>query len=301
MSDTKPKLDLTVIKDAEHGYGRLARQPDRAEVEAYFRDEYYGAIERGEKAIDIKRSMQGGDAANRQAHWMSETLYADIAAILRDHAPGRRVLEIGCGLGDLLVDLKARDFEVAGVEIAPPAAEHARKRGLTVHEGAFETLIETSLAGLQFDAVIFVNVLEQMPDPEAALRTATRLLGPDGIVFVRSGNDFNPLQTALSEQVGHGDYWVVPDHIYYFNFDSLASLMNACGLAPVHRQGDFPMELLALLGHDFIADPSCGKDAHERRVDFEMTVPADTRRRLYRALGEAGLGRCLMMAARKAG
>ena len=37
------------------------------------------------------------------------------------------------------------------------------------------------------------------------------------------------------------------------------------------------------------------------RVDIEMTVPADVRRNLYRALGAAGLGRCLMMAARHTG
>lgn len=301
MSDSQTKLDLTVITDPKHGFAKLAQQPSRETVEAYFRDDYYGAIERGEKAVDIKRAMEGGDAASHQARWMSETLYADIATILRDHAPGNRVLEIGCGLGDLLVDLKARDFDVAGVEIAPPAAEQARARGLTVHEGAFETLLETELKNAAFDAVIFVNVLEQMPDPESALRAAETLLAPGGIVFVRSGNDFNPLQNALSEQVGHGDYWVVPDHIYYFNFDSLEALLRDCGLNPVHRQGDFPMELLALLGHDFVADPSCGKDAQERRVNFEMTVPAETRRRLYRALGEAGLGRCLMIAARKAG
>ncbi len=301
MPDTPAKLDLSVRRDPAHGFAELASRPSREEVEAYFREDYYGAIERGEKAVDIKRSMEGGEAADRQKRWMAETLYADIADILASHAPGRRVLEIGCGLGDLLVDLAGRGFEVAGAEIAPKAAAIARERGLTVHEGAFEDLLAGSLKTVRFDAVIFVNVLEQMPDPEAALKAAHNLLDDDGIVFVRSGNDFNPLQNTISARLGHGDYWVVPDHLYYFDFDSLASLMSSCGLETVHRQGDFPMELLVLLGHDFVGDPACGKDAHERRVNFEMTVPAETRRRLYRAFGAAGIGRCLMMAARKTG
>lgn len=299
MPDTPRKTNLKVEIDDQHGFAKLLEHPSQAEVETYFRDTYYGAIARGEKAIDIKRSMEGGIAAQRQARWMSEALYADIAAVINEYAPGRRILEVGCGLGNLLNDFKVRGFDVTGVEIAPHAAAIAQESGLDVHEGAFEALILTTLKDARFDAVLFINVLEQMPNPEAALRAAHELLTPDGIVFVRAGNDFNPLQQTISKQLGHGDYWVVPDHIFYFNFESLASLMADCGLETVHRQGDFPMELLVLLGHDFVGDPSCGKEAHERRVNFELTVPAKTRRQLYHALGSVGLGRCLMMAARK--
>jgi len=301
MPESKSKSGLTVEIDPDHGFRKLVTRPSRNQVEDYFRDDYYDAIEKGEKAIDIKRSLEGGQEASDQANWMADTLYADIAWIIKTHTSGLRVLEIGCGLGDLLADLQGRGFETEGAEIAPPAAQKARERGLTIHEGAFEDLAATSLSNERYDAVLFINVLEQMPDPQSTLSTAQSLLKDDGIVLVRSGNDFNPLQTTLSEQKGHGDYWVVPDHLYYFDFESMEHLFETCGLKSVYRQGDFPMEMMALLGFDFIADPACGKEAHQRRVAFEQSIPAEIRRKLYASMGQAGFGRCLMMAARKTG
>ena len=291
--------DLETRADPRFGFRRLAEQPANDQVERYFREEYYGAILRGEKSVDIKRSMEGGPEARRQAAWMANTLYADIAHILDSLAPGRRVLEVGCGLGDLLEDLSNRGFDVSGVEIAEPAARHAQARGLDVHLGAFGDLASGDLREARYDAVMFINVLEQIPDVETVLATARSLLTPGGLLVVRAGNDFNPMQQIIAKELGHGDYWVVPDHLYYFDFDSLDRLFTSLGRTTVYRQGDFPMELMPLLGMDFLADPAIGKQAHEARVRLEEYLPPDLRRRLYHALGEAGFGRCLLMAARQ--
>ena len=124
------------------------------------------------------------------------------------------------------------------------------------------------------------------------------MLAPGGIVIIRSGNDFNALQNVLSQDLGHGDYWVTDDHQHYFSFDAVERLMSAAGLEPVYKQSDFPMEMIALMGQDFIANPEMGEHAHEQRVMFENALPDEARRRFYQALAEAGLGRCLLVVGR---
>lgn len=285
---------LPTETDERYGSRRLAAHSSTGDVHAYFRKAYYEAVQGGQKGVDLKRSLEGGEAAEAQRRWMSQTLYADIAWLIETHAPGRRVLDAGCGTGDLLTDLGTRGFAVEGVELAPQALQTARAKGHTVHDGAFESFDPAA----PFDAVLFMHVLSHAAEPQAMLEHARKILAPGGALLIRSGNDFNALQQVLSGDLGHREYWVSADHQHYFDFASIGRLMDAAGFDLVYSQSDFPIEMIALMGQDFIADPALGKSAHEQRVRFEMQVPADTRRQLYRALAQAGLGRCVLMAGR---
>jgi len=287
-------LPLTTEPDARYGSRRLAAHTSTDDVHAYFREAYYDAVQDGEKGVDIKRSLEGGEAAAAQRDWMSRTLYADIAWLIETLAPGQRVLDAGCGTGDLLTDLTRRGFTAEGIELAPEALQTARAKGHTVHGGAFEGLA----AAQPFDAVLFMHVLSHAAQPQAMLEHAREILAPGGLLLIRTGNDFNALQQVLSGDLGHPEYWISADHQHYFDFASVERLMDAAGFDLVYSQSDFPIEMIALMGQDFIADPALGKSAHEQRVRFEMQVPAETRRKLYRAFAEAGLGRCVLMAGR---
>tara|TARA_R110000868_G_scaffold219607_1_gene470718 strand:+ start:23106 stop:23981 length:876 start_codon:yes stop_codon:yes gene_type:complete len=280
--------------DDRYGSRRLVGGSSAEDVHAYFREQYYEAVQVGQKGVDIKRSLDGGDEAAAQARWMSQTLFADIAWLIETHAPGRRVLDAGCGTGDLLSELSRLGFEAEGIELAPAALQAARAKGHTVHSGAFEDLDPEA----RFDAVTFMHVLSHAAQPQAMLEHARKLLTPGGLIIIRSGNDFNALQDVLARELAHGEYWVTADHQHYFDFASAGRLMSAAGFDPVYSQSDFPMEMLALMGQDFIGDSSLGKPAHDQRVRFEQTVPAETRRKLYRAFAQAGLGRCILMAGR---
>ena len=91
---------------------------------------------------------------------------------------GGRVLEVGCGSGLFLRFLEKAGYDVEGVETSPADAAYARERlGLTVHEGALETL-PFERGG--YDAVVMVYVLEHIPDPAAALARIHELLKPGG-------------------------------------------------------------------------------------------------------------------------
>ncbi len=288
-----------VIESGEYGFRRLSPVPSEAEIGEFYDTEYYDLIARGKRGPDVGRLMQGGKAADEQRNWQETTLYADVLDALAQHAPGKRVLEIGCGTGDLLLHLSKSGFDASGVEIAKAAADFANARDLRVHHGAFEDYAAAEASSL--DAVLMMNVLEQTRDPIEVIRQCNRVLVPGGTLIVRSGNEFNVLQEAVCASQDKSQWWVsAPDQINYFNFESMTKLLTGEGFEVQDARSDFPMEMFLLMGDDYVGSPDVGKQCHQRRVQFEMSLSPEVRRDIYRSFASAGIGRCLFLVAKKA-
>lgn len=287
-----------VVEDESYGFRRLDPVPSNADIEEFYDKKYYQLIEEGKRGPDIQRLMAGGEAADVERNWQSATLYADVVEAIRRHAPGKRVLEVGCGTGDLLLHLKEEELEVSGVEIAKAAADFARERGLDVFHGPFEDYARQEERQESIDSLLFMNVLEQTRDPVEIIGHCHRVLAPGGVLLIRSGNEFNALQSAACESLGKKQWWIsTPDQINYFSFDSMRRLLDAEGFDVAEMQSDFPMEMFLLMGYDYIDTPETGRECHQRRVRFEMSLPADTRRAMYRSFADAGIGRCVFAVA----
>lgn len=108
-----------------------------------------------------------------------------------DVRPGHRVLEIGCGTGNLAVAVKRvhRDAEVVGLDPDPKALgrarRKARRRGLSVEwDRGFGG--ELPYADASFDRVLSSLMLHHLEQDEKALalREARRVLTPGGELHV---------------------------------------------------------------------------------------------------------------------
>jgi SAM-dependent methyltransferase len=115
---------------------------------------------------------------------------------------GTRVLDVGCGSGELLEHLQDRGAMPCGVDPAPRMAELARARaiGVDVRLGDFERLPFDDGA---FDALLAVNALQFAEDQDAALAEAARVLVPGGVVGLagwaeRARNDLDAINAALA-------------------------------------------------------------------------------------------------------
>jgi 2-polyprenyl-6-hydroxyphenyl methylase/3-demethylubiquinone-9 3-methyltransferase len=104
---------------------------------------------------------------------------------------GLRLLDIGCG-GGLVAEPMARlGFVVtgadAGGETIAAAAEHARAGGLTIdyRVASAESLAS---AGLRFDAVLALEVIEHLADRDAFLQALGELVAPGGAVIAATIN-----------------------------------------------------------------------------------------------------------------
>ncbi len=98
--------------------------------------------------------------------------------------PGR-VLDVGCGSGELLADFAARGWETYGIDPGAEATAAAARRGAQVHTG---TLADQPWPQGNFELIVFQHSLEHIVDPLAALRRAQALLAPGGLVVVAVPN-----------------------------------------------------------------------------------------------------------------
>jgi SAM-dependent methyltransferase len=96
---------------------------------------------------------------------------------------GLRLLEVGSGLGNLLVEAEARGYEVTGIEYAESSVElaNARLGGARVRQGSIES---ADLAPSAYDVCVMADVLEHTRNPIDVLRAAWRALCPEGLLFI---------------------------------------------------------------------------------------------------------------------
>lgn len=103
------------------------------------------------------------------------SLRPDFAEILRLVAPGARVLDVGCGEGELL-DLLVRHNHVdgRGIEISPEGVSACLARGLSVMQGDADRDLDYFPAGA-FDVVILSQTLQAVPRPRHVLAEMLRI------------------------------------------------------------------------------------------------------------------------------
>jgi len=132
------------------------------------------------------------DSVLRSHRW--RTAENSAAYLLSHLAPGRRLLDVGCGPGTLTVDLAARvaPGDVVGVDVSAEVVDEARaharaegRDGVTFLAGDFRTL---GLDEGSFDVAHAHQVLQHLQDPVGALAHMARLVRPGGVVAVRDSD-----------------------------------------------------------------------------------------------------------------
>lgn len=102
--------------------------------------------------------------------------------------PGQRVLDIGCGLGDVAIltaRLVGRSGEVLGVDRDASALAKARVRvaAAGLQNVTFMESDVSEVASIKrFDAVVGRLILEFVPNPGAVVRSLSHLVRPGGIL-----------------------------------------------------------------------------------------------------------------------
>jgi ubiquinone/menaquinone biosynthesis C-methylase UbiE len=169
----------------------------------------------GDQPYDIDYDELYRDAAGSGGPpWNIGRPQPALAKVLDDGVKGPKVLDVGCGTGDLAIALARRGFDVTAIDISPVAIDIARakaaREGLTVH---FEVQDATklSLPSAPFDSVFDSGLLHSLDrrgggEVDDYLALLPRLAAPGASVFV----------LAVSFEAGQG--WGVTEEFLRASF-----------------------------------------------------------------------------------
>jgi ubiquinone/menaquinone biosynthesis C-methylase UbiE len=105
---------------------------------------------------------------------------------------GKKVLEVGAGLGNILIQMKLNGINAVGIEPSKEYYEIIKKR-LGQHNLDVSSVIKGYGENLPFDDhtfdfVLIMQVLEHVNDPEGVLAEINRVLRPGGICYITAPN-----------------------------------------------------------------------------------------------------------------
>jgi 2-polyprenyl-3-methyl-5-hydroxy-6-metoxy-1,4-benzoquinol methylase len=141
--------------------------------------------------------------------------------------PPRKVLDIGCGQGELGHLLKERGHHVTGIDMAPPMFE-------------LDDFVQADLSqrlpvdpARRFDVILLADVLEHMSEPLRLLKEAKALLAPSGSLLVSLPNAVH-WSVRLQVSAGKFDYTnkgiLDRGHLRFFTRASAKRLFREAGL-----------------------------------------------------------------------
>lgn len=132
-------------------------------------------------ALTGERTLPDVPAEN---YWFRRHLA--VYAWIAPRVAGRHVVDLACGEGYGTAILAGHAASVVGVDANPEAYAHARAKYAGGRVAIERGMIETWEGDV--DAVVFLQTIEHVQDPDAVLARLKTLVGPGGVVFVSTPN-----------------------------------------------------------------------------------------------------------------
>jgi SAM-dependent methyltransferase len=198
-------------------------------------------------------------------HWYFRGRLAVLLAALQQvlPPPPRRILELGCGTGNVLQAL-GRFGEAVGVERDPDLRAVGRAAGLDIRPGALPD--DIPVADGWADAVLLLDVVEHLDDDLAGVRAAGRAARSGGVVVVSV-----PAYAWLWS--GHD---VALGHRRRYTARQLRALLTAAGLR-VEHVGYFNTLLFPAIAAVRLAKRLAGRGGHDLHRPSALVNAALTR------------------------
>lgn len=271
------------------GFWTVTNPPSPQQLTTHYRDRYFQ-----EKHGNYRREY-----SPTERHWFAiQTDRAVAAASLAAGRSLRNALDVGCGEGFALAWLLAHGFEAMGIDHSvdgirrfhPNLLEHFRSMDITAS-------LATVVSGETYDLIMLRNVLEHVLDPVALLTELRSVIAPGGALVVTVPNDGSEWQEYLLESGSITDrFWIaVPDHISYFNADSLRRVAECAGWTCRRLLAEFPIDwFLANPTANYVVDKTLGSGAHAARIAVDAVLsrrPMNDVLAYLETLATVGMGR----------
>jgi len=285
---------LKKIVTTNHGYKTFAEVPTQEFLNEYYSKMYY---QNPQGTYQAEYSPLEETQRKLRIQLLETFINENVTDSLNS---SKNFLDVGCGEGYVLNhfmncgwSITGLDFSTHGVRTKNPDVEPFITQG-----DVYESIKKLTNAGLQFRVIFLGNILEHVLDPAGLADSLYALLEKEGLLCITVPNDFSNLQNFLLEsgQIP-SPYWLAyPDHLNYFNLETLSSLLNERKLPVVDHFADFPIEwFLVNPDSNYALDKSKGKNAHNSRVILDgminESMDVAAKQAFWRSLCKLGLGR----------
>jgi 2-polyprenyl-3-methyl-5-hydroxy-6-metoxy-1,4-benzoquinol methylase len=155
------------------------------------------------------------------------------------------VLDIGCGLGEVLANFKENNWKCKGIELNKEAYDYCRKKWKI---DVINTPIEDWKTEEKFDAIMMWGVLEHLTNPVEVLKKADALLKRGGMIFIEVPyadsfliNYYRDNDYLKIDRIVDGD-----KHLMLFSKKSIEFILSKIGT-------NYRIEEIKTLGLDFVS------------------------------------------------
>lgn len=226
-----------------------------------------------------KKFYQQKVVAHTHAHTYSEDelKYFNVCAEIALKTVGRfsklnksNLLDLGCGEGFFANYFCKEGWSASLVDFSDDGLRRHNPSLLKSFKQAdlFSYLDNEKEQIKKFNLINLDSVLEHVIDPIRLLRILKSNMSSDAILKIEVPNDFSSFQNLLTNLNCTEETWVAPpEHLSYFNSNSLRSLLDNQGFDVLSLQADFPIEQFLLNEHsNYWKNRKLGKGAHLTRV-----------------------------------
>jgi 2-polyprenyl-3-methyl-5-hydroxy-6-metoxy-1,4-benzoquinol methylase len=221
----------------------LNPQPTEAELSKIYTDQYFldeGKAEITELVNKLKRATA--------SLYLSQLVQRDLAT-----ASELSLLEIGCGMGDFLLEAQSIGFNVSGLEVTDHLVEFANRRlGFSsVQKGFIET---STFQKESFDVVAFFDVIEHVRKPVDFLTHVSGLLKNNGKVYIVTPS----LDSWSAKLLGKNWMEYKVEHLFYFSKKSMTLLLEKTGFHKIRFHPNYKILNFDYVNRHFVRFPVQG-------------------------------------------
>lgn len=199
-------LPVSFCENCETWY--INQIPSTSEINSFYNGYYYShrPMELTQKAVDkmIKKASK-----TALVNW-------HLQAILRLHSGPDpiRILEVGCGIGQFLLEAKSLGADVIGCDLSPEACDFVNNNlGITVFQS--ELHLCASAIG-QVDAIVMRDFIEHPVKPMIDIKAAIGILKPRGSLLFHTPNGGEAGTTLMTAHKWVG-FRVDLEHLQYLS------------------------------------------------------------------------------------
>ncbi len=251
------------------GFFEVQPKPSDDELKAYYTGDAYHLSERSESTTE-NASLSCEYGAEDELAYVENVAKISEATLRRFMPDTKHLLELGCGAADFSNyfhragwNITCNDYSDSLInKINPQLIEHF------ILDDADGLIKELQQKQKTFGLINLNNLLEHLINPLETLLNLKQLMAPSSVLRITVPNDYSGFQQELLKRNATAEDWLIPpEHLSYFNLNSLKRIAQEYQFKILSIQTDYPIEQFLINEHsNYRMHPDRGFESHKARV-----------------------------------